>query len=116
MDKKMMENFMNSLKNPYMFIDTDHIVRYVNKAAILHYGGRYKLSKEDMIGMSIFKCHNEKSNDMIREIFGRMQNEGLEEQLATDTPKLRIFMRSVRDEKGALLGYYERYEPPKGSY
>ena len=40
--------------------------------------------------------------------------EGLEEELITDDERRRIYMRAVRDGDGKLLGYYERYEVPRG--
>ena len=40
--------------------------------------------------------------------------QGLEERLITDSEKYRIYMLAVRDENGQLIGYYERYEPPRG--
>ena len=46
------------------------------------------------------------------EILAEMHT-GLEEKMITDNEKYRIFMRAVRDEKGNLLGYFERYEPPQ---
>ena len=40
-----------------------------------------------------------------------LQN-GEEEILFADNPDHRVYMRGVRDTKGNLIGYYERYEPP----
>ena len=39
--------------------------------------------------------------------------QGETERLITDNEKHRIYMRVVRDANGKVLGYYERYEPPK---
>jgi hypothetical protein len=50
---------------------------------------------------------------MMVEILAAMQAEGLEERLITDNEKWRIYMRAVRDVDGEVLGYYERYEPPR---
>jgi DUF438 domain-containing protein len=85
-----------------VFVDCDHIVRYMNQCALQKY-------KKDLVGQSIFDCHNEQSNTVMREIFKEMKN-GLPERLITDNDKQRIYMRSVRDAEGRLLGYYERYE------
>ncbi len=106
MKKELLENFLNSLKDPFVFVDTDHVIRYMNKAAI----NTFKKGASHL-GESIFACHNDHSCQIIREIFVKMQ-EGLEEQLITDNERFRIFMRAVRDSSGKLLGYYERYEPP----
>ncbi|MBU1701075.1 MAG: PAS domain-containing protein [Candidatus Eisenbacteria bacterium] len=105
-DAKMLEAFLNSLKNPFLFVDNDHIIRYMNNAAARHYKEGVAL-----LGTSIFDCHNGESNAVIKKIFAEMKS-GLDERMITDNEKYRIYMRAVRDEKGMLLGYYERYEPP----
>ena len=97
---------LNSLKNPYVFVDTEHIIRYMNSAAI----ARYNVGKS-LIGRSIFSCHNIASRDMILEIFEKMKS-GLTEEIITDNDKHRIYMRAIRDERENLIGYYERFEPP----
>ncbi len=97
---------LDSLKDPLLFADTDHIIRYMNKAAIAHYDEGAAL-----LGRSLLDCHNEESCRQMVEILAEMLD-GLEERLITDNEKHRIFMRAVRDENGRVLGYYERYEPP----
>ncbi len=105
-NQKLMAAFLDSLKNPFLFADTEHITRYMNKAAIAHYE-----QGEELLGRSLMECHNESSQKIMIDILSDMHN-GLEEQLITDNEKYRIYMRAVRDEEGNLLGYYERYEPP----
>jgi DUF438 domain-containing protein len=105
-DGKLLSAFLDSLKDPFLFADTDHVIRHMNKAALRHYEKGAAL-----LGTSLFDCHNETSNAIIKEIFTAMQA-GEEERLITDNEKHRIYMRAVRDEEGRLLGYYERYEPP----
>jgi DUF438 domain-containing protein len=97
---------LNSLKDAFVFVDTEHVIRYMNKAAI----SRYK-EGDSLLGKSIFSCHNSASQDMMIKIFEKMKS-GLEEEIITDNEKHRIYMRAVRDENGNLLGYYERFEPP----
>ena len=105
-DAILMRAFMDSLKDPFLFADTDHIIRYMNKAAVAHYEQGLGL-----IGTSLLACHNSESNRVIEDVFEQMQAD-LDERLITDNKKHRIYMRAVRDEDGRLLGYYERYEPP----
>jgi DUF438 domain-containing protein len=106
-DRQFYETLLDNLKNPIAFVDTNHVIRYMNKAALSHYEeGR------SLIGESIFACHNTESCDLIRQIFSDMLT-GLEEQMITDNEKYRIFMRAVRDRSGDLIGYHERYEPPR---
>lgn len=107
MDKTFLLSLLNSIKDPILFADTNHIVQYMNKAAIEHFEDGEKLLQSHLL-----KCHNEVSQKMMIDIFSEMKN-GLEEKMITDNKKYRIFMRAVRDEKGNLLGYFERYEPPQ---
>jgi len=105
-DPAVLSALLDSLKDPVVFVDTTHTVRYINKAAEHHYQeGR------TLLGRSIMACHNAASNAVIREVFAALEN-GEDERLITDSPKHRIYMRAVRDAGGKLIGYYERYEPP----
>jgi len=107
MNREFFKNLLDSMKNPVLVADTNHIVIYMNKAAINHYE-----EGDDLMGSNLLLCHNEESQKMMLDIFTEMQN-GLEEKIITDNEKHRIYMRAVRDEKGKLIGYFERYEPPK---
>lgn len=107
-DKALTANILNSLKDPLLFVDTQHIIRYMNTAAIEHYD-----EGANLLNQSVFACHNDQSKEMIRSVFSAFQA-GEVERLITDDEKHRIYMRAVRDEEGQLLGYYERYEPPSG--
>ena len=105
-DATLMANILDSLKDPFVFVDTDHVIRYMNKTAIRPYEEGLNL-----IGCSVFDCHNETSQNVIRDVFAAFQV-GEDERLITDNEKHRIYMRAIRNEDGQLLGYYERYEPP----
>ena len=95
---------LDSLKDAFVFCDLDHVIRYMNKAAFARYAGR-----PAAVGRSIFDCHNSESNAMIVSIVERFL-EGEDEVFLSDRRGERIFMRSVRDDAGVLVGYYERYE------
>ena len=104
----LMAAILDSLKDPILFADTEHVTRYMNTAAIAHYAE----DGENLIGQSLLNCHNERSQQMMIQILAEM-HEGSEERLITDNAKYRIYMRAVRGTDGQLLGYYERYEPPR---
>ena len=108
-DPLLMFAFLESLKDPFLYADLDHTIRFMNTAAKNHYE-----KGEALIGTSVLHCHNAESQKIILEIFEEMQG-GLEERIITDNEKYRIYMRAVRDSEGRLLGYYERYEPPRVS-
>lgn len=102
----MYKEILDSLTEPIVMADTEHIMVYMNKAAeeqFKKWGGR------QLLGKSVFDCHNDNSCKIIKEIFAKMQD-GLEEQVITDSDKKRVFIRAVRDDTGQLIGYYERYE------
>ena len=105
-DATLMAAILDSLKDPVLFADTDHIIRYMNRAAVAHYS-----EGENLLGRSLLDCHNEQSQQQIIEILAAMQD-GEEERLITNDEETRIYMRAVRGEDGQVLGYYERYEPP----
>jgi len=109
MNKTFYQSLLNSIKDPILVADTNHIVQYINKAAIGHYDEGEKLLQSNLL-----KCHNEESQKLIIDILAEMQN-GLEEKLITDNEKQRIFMRAIRDGNGKLIGYFERYEEPVNS-
>jgi PAS domain-containing protein len=104
--KSHMAAILESIKSPILFADTEHVTRYMNRAAIAHYEGG-----EDLIGRSLLECHNEESQATIKEILHLMIHENLEEREISEEEGHRIFMRVVRDSNGRVLGYYERYEP-----
>lgn len=106
-DASFLAAILDSLKDPVLVADTEHVTRYMNKAAVAHYE-----EGESLIGRSLLDCHNEQSQRMMIEILAEMHH-GLDERLITDDEENRIYMRVVRDPDGRVLGYYERYEPPK---
>ena len=106
MNDSFYQSLLHSINDPILFADTNHIVQYMNKAAIAHYS-----KGEELLKTNLLECHNEESQKMMIEIVAEMRN-GLEEKLITDNEKYRIFMRAVRDGKGKLIGYFERYEKP----
>ena len=104
----LLESLLDSLKNPLVFVETDHVIRYVNKAAKQHYD-----QGETLVGSSILDCHHEKSRVKILEVFEAMKNDERERLLADDG-KRRVFMRAVKSDEGEMIGYYERFEPSSG--
>jgi DUF438 domain-containing protein len=104
-DRTTLIAFIESLKDPFVFADTGHVIRYMNRAAIANYDDGAAL-----IGRSLFDCHNEKSRQVIEETLEAFHT-GEEERLITVDDDKLIYMRVVRDEAGKVMGYYERYEP-----
>ena len=104
----VLTNLLDSWNKPVVFVDTSHIIVWMNAPARKHYA-----KWGDVIGKSMFDCHKDKTSQIIKDIFEKLQN-GEEEVLFANNEKHRVYMRSVRDKDGKLLGYCERYEPPLG--
>jgi DUF438 domain-containing protein len=77
----------------------------MNKPARRHYS-----KWGDVIGKSIFACHNENSRGIIEAAFRELVS-GVREVMIVNSTKHRVYMRSVKDEAGKIVGYYERYDP-----
>ncbi len=100
---------LDSMKDPVLVADTEHRILFLNEAATLHYS-----EGAGLLGRSLLDCHNPQSQQMMLEVLEALRG-GEDERLITDNEKYRIYMRAVRDQTGELLGYYERYEPPRGA-
>jgi DUF438 domain-containing protein len=104
-DRSVMAAILDSLKDPLLFVDTGHVIRYMNKAAIAHFE-----DGDALIGRSLMDCHNERSQRTIVDTLADL-HAGDDERLISENAEQRIHMRAVRDAKGKVIGYYERYEP-----
>jgi DUF438 domain-containing protein len=107
-NENLLNLILDSWNKPIIFVDNNHIIQYMNVPAKKHYE-----KWGDVVGKSIFDCHNDDSKKIIKESWSRLQK-GEDEVLFTDSEKHRVYLRGVRDRNGKLLGYYERYEPPLG--
>jgi DUF438 domain-containing protein len=113
MDIKTCEAILDSINNPIVFVDNDHIIRYLNKPAkVLFYG---KFGYSDLVGKSLFDCHDPASFDSIKHLHARLL-EGENEVFVRDVnPRLKLTAIGVRDAAGNLMGYYERYDKTPGA-
>jgi DUF438 domain-containing protein len=107
MDAQIYTAILENLVEPIVFVDMSHVIRYMNKAAIEKY---QKHGGGDLVGKSIFDCHNERSKEMILEIADSFIKGEEERFLTVNKANQKVFMRAVRNDSGDLIGYYERYE------
>ena len=108
-NEKLLRLILDSWNKPLVFVDSDHIIRYINAAAKVKHEQKWG----DILGKSIFDCHNEKSRKIIEEAVEEFKN-GKDEIQIVNSPKHRVYISCVRDENGQFIGYYERYDPPEG--
>jgi len=104
--QEIMYALLDSIIDPIMFVDAGHIIRYMNKQARAVYEKR---GYGDLIGKSLFACHQETSRAKILSYFEAFQ-QGTGEKFVTENKEYKIYMRAVRDKDGNLFGYYQRYE------
>ena len=106
MDSRLLSLLLDSWNKPVVFVDTAHLIRYMNMPARRHYA-----KWGDVIGKSIFHCHSSTSREIIESAYHGL-TDGRKEVLIVNSHKHRVYMRAVRDEDGTLIGYYERYDAP----
>ena len=106
--EKMLEYILDAYQYPIVFVDCDHKIRYMNKMAEHHYYS--ERGYRNLLGKSIFECHNSQSEEKIRQAIEKLKNHGNEIFLGISVKNQRIYINPVRDENGELVGYFERFE------
>ena len=104
---------LDTINHPIVFVDADHVIRYLNKPAMKRY---YEMrGYSDLIGQFLFDCHNEDSRKHIIALYERLQAGENEIFLKIGKHNEKITVIAVRDQAGTLLGYYERFEKNEGA-
>lgn len=106
--EKIMSYILDSIPYPILFVDCDHIIRYMNNTAKHHY--YTERGYTDLIGKSLFECHNQHSKEKIIEAFEKIKNHGNEIYIGVSVKNQRMYINPVRNEAGELIGYFERFE------
>ncbi len=108
MSPEIYDAILDSFSSPIVFVDNNHTIKYLNKAARIRYYEKRGVS--DLIGKSLFDCHSLLSERAIRKIHARLQEGEDEIFLKVDQDRLKLTVVGVRDPDGKLIGYYERFE------
>jgi DUF438 domain-containing protein len=108
MDEKTLSLIIDALPFPVVFVDLEHIIRFMNKRAkFVYYEER---GYRDLVGKSIFACHNDASKEKVLKIVESLKNHGREVFLTVSGNNQRIYVTPVRDDNGEFIGYFERFE------
>jgi PAS domain S-box-containing protein len=102
------EALLDTVNSPIVFVDNDHVIRYLNRAAKIRY--YEKRGYTDLIGKSLFDCHNAESEKQVRQIHSKLSDGENEVFLKMSDNNEKITVIAVRDADGKLIGYYERFE------
>jgi hypothetical protein len=102
-----LKRYLDRLPGPIVYCHTGHLIGYMNAEAEAKYA---KQGGAELVGKSIFDCHDESSNEIIRQVFSAFEN-GADERFlcVSETTGENVYMTAVRDNSGTLVGYYERY-------
>lgn len=88
--------------------DLAHTIIYMNPAAV----ERYK-KHGDLLGKSIFSCHNERSVELIKRVVAWFAEDKVHNKIHTfynEKENRDVYMVALRGEGGELIGYYEKHE------
>lgn len=93
--------------SPIVICDTQNIIVYMNPAA----RERYKKHGE-LTGNSIADCHNADSNEKMAQVIEWFKADKTHNKVYTfrnDKENKDVYMIALRDDKGELIGYYEKH-------
>ncbi len=102
----LFKSILDQDKAPVVICDLAHTVVYMNPAAIARY-------RVDLTGKSIKACHPADANKKIDEVvawFAESADHNTVYTSRNDKENKDVYMVALRDEGGALIGYYEKHE------
>lgn len=89
--------------------DTDHVIRYMNPAAVSHYETR---GGSSLVGKSLMDCHNARSVAAIEQVvqwFGKSRENNRVHTFYNAKDNRDVYMIALRSDDGTLIGYYEQH-------
>jgi DUF438 domain-containing protein len=101
-------SFFDSINLPIVFVDNDHVIRYLNKGA----EDRYYRERgyTDLVGRPLLDCHNLESAQEIVRLYERLKDGEDEISFENAEKHERFTVVAIRDDHGKLAGYYECVE------
>ena len=90
--------------------DTAHTVVYMNPAAVERYA---KSGGAGLVGSSLLDCHTVSSRTLIENVvewFAADSGNNFIYTFHNEAENKDVYMVALRDENGALIGYYEKHE------
>ncbi len=106
------EALINADDAPIVICDMEHVIIYMNTTAIKRYAKR---GGKELIGKSIFDCHNDHSKEIILSVVDRFLADTSLTKIYTytknwDGQDSDVYMVALRDKDGKMIGYYEKHE------
>lgn len=94
---------------PIVLCDNAHTIVYMNPAAVARYA---KWGGAALVGKSLLDCHSAASGDKIREVVAWFRASADHNTVFTfrnEAEDKDVYMVALRDDTGALIGYYEKH-------
>ena len=95
---------------PIVICNLEHIIIYLNPAAIAIYAKRGGAA---LVGTSLLSCHNEQSCKQIERIlswFAKNPDNNIVYESHNAAKNKDVYVVALRDENKSLIGYYEKHE------
>jgi hypothetical protein len=86
-ETEILQRLLDSWNEPVVFVDTNHTILYMNAPAKTKYA-----KWDNVIGKSIFQCHNDKSFRIIKDAFKKLEDRQ-DEVLFDDDSRRRAYIR-----------------------
>ena len=103
---QLFKSIIDQDRAPVVVCDMDSVIVYMNPASVKRYHG-------DLTGRSLKNCHNKESNEKIDQVlawFRESRDNNVVYTSRNDRENKDVYMVALRDDGGALIGYYEKHE------
>ena len=107
-DLSLYEAILDSIHHRIVFVDNDHVIRYLNEPARKWF--YEKRGYADLVGKSLFDCHNPDSREKLLRLYDRLRQGENEVFVKVTAENEKASMVAVRDPAGRMIGYFERFE------
>ncbi len=104
------KSVIDSDNAPVVICDLNHTIVYMNPSAAERYVKRGGYS---LVGRSLLECHNADSREKINRVlawFGEDPGNNKVYEFRNEKENKDVYMVALRDDKGTLIGYYEKHE------
>ena len=96
--------------SPVVICDLQHRILYMNPVAIKRYAS---FGGKELIGRSLMDCHHSHSKGKIEQVLSWFRADISHNRVYTsynEKENKDVYMVALRNEHGALIGYYEKHE------
>lgn len=107
---KFFKSIIDQDRNAVVICNLNHEIIYMNPTAIERYA---KHGGAELVGKSLLDCHNTQSCQMINRVlgwFGESKKNNIVYTYHNEKENKDAYMVALRDDDGALIGYYEKHE------